>query len=149
MVTNHRAHMHTHTVKLINAYRELCRPFYQQASSSRPCLSGSEVDARDIILVLGPFREDWVLAHRKQQGVLQNSSPFSTQTQRMTRDVCQGLPKYSLPELASHWAGLTHTSPRNITDKCTNQLLQNWGCHQLFPGGDRVSLQPYNITTCL
>lgn len=85
--------MHTHTVKWINASRELCHLIYQQTCPSRPCLAGSEVGARELTTVLAPSRQDWVLAHRRQQGVLQTSSPASTQTQRMPRDVCQGLPK--------------------------------------------------------
>lgn len=85
--------MHTHRVKWINVFRQLCHLICQWTSPSRPCLAGSELDTRDLIPIWGPFRQDRVLAHKRQQGVLQTSSSVSTQTPRMPRDVCQGLPQ--------------------------------------------------------
>lgn len=73
-------------------------------------MAASAVGARDLRLVLGLFKQDRVLAHRRQQGVLQTSSAF-TQTQSVSRDVCQGVPKQPSAACIS-LAGLTHTSSR-------------------------------------
>lgn len=138
MVTNCRAHLHTPTVKWINVSRELCHFIYQQTFPYRPSLAALEVGARELSPVLGSFKQDWVLTHKRQQGVLQTSSPASTQTQSMPRDVCQGMPKEPSGACIS-LAGLTTLHQgKGAREEFTDQLLQNWGCHQVFSAGQGV-----------